>query len=109
MTPRFVIDTGDQNRTVTKSKYTILTPSEKLQAFLEMACYSDGPILIDPSDPDNRKNAESWFNNHLTFLGKRDAQDLRDVWEYAVEDIRNARLLFSAVKYLQEKYSNRVV
>jgi hypothetical protein len=106
--PRFVINEV-KNPLSAKSKYTQLTKSEKLQFFVSLACYGgfEGKSLYpDPSDPSNRNKAENWFINELLFLGKRDAQELRDIWQCAIEYGDYTRLLFSAIRTLQEKYSN---
>lgn len=109
MAPRFVVDTGDRNLTLTKSKYADLSLRERLQVFIDLACYCDDDdldrVLIDPSDENNRMRAGKWFENELTFLSKQDETELRYIWESAIEDGFYTRLLFSAVKQLQEKYS----
>lgn len=106
--PRFVIN-ETKNPLAVKNNYVELTKVEKLQVFVELACYGslEGKFFFpDPSDPSNREKAENWFVEELLFLGKRDAQELRDVWQCAIEHGDNTRLLFCEVKILQEKYAN---
>lgn len=109
--PRFVINTAPTETTViTKSKYADLSKSEKLQAFLDLACYVSeeefGFVYIDVSHPDNRDKAEAWFKDNLMFLGRQDADELRRIWDCAIEDGGSARILFNAIKYLKEKYGD---
>jgi hypothetical protein len=102
--PRFVIGDSPKSRLITKSKYSTLTKLEKLQMFVELACQASSSF-VDVSDPQNQKYAEEWLNSELTFLGKRDVEELRRIWDSAVEDGGQTRMLFSAIKALQEKYA----
>jgi hypothetical protein len=107
-TPRFVIDTGNsKTTTVTKSKYVDLSKSEKLQAFLEFACYSNDPeevLYIDASNEKNRKRANAWLETELRFLSSRDEEELKELWQLAITNGFYTRTLFSYIKQLQEKY-----
>jgi hypothetical protein len=107
--PRFVIkSTSVAEQTVTKAKYVALSNREKLQVFVELACYTtleDQEIIyIDASHTANVRKAGRWFKEELNFLSKRDAAELRDFWNLAVEDGSNTGTLFDLVKALQEKY-----
>lgn len=83
---------------------------ESLQTFAELACYdpavNENYVIADPSHPENRSRAEKWFSSSLNFLGKRDAQELKEVWACAIDDGRDVRTLLSAVKFLQDKYAD---
>ena len=84
-----------------------LNRQERLQRFVELACYRpsvSGFHLCDPSHPYNKKRAYEWFRNELTFLGKRDSQELERIWSWVIEDGRDTNCLFGAVKTLQGKY-----
>lgn len=80
---------------------------EKLKLFAEYACYStaSGPVFPDPSHPNNVERASEWLKKELTFLGKRDEDELKQVWNQAINDGRDIKMLFTAVKVLQDKYS----
>ena len=85
----------------------VLDNGEKLHLFAELACYRptiDKFVLIDASHPDNKNRADKWFKNELSFLCKRDAEELKRIWSKSAEDGRDTRLLFTAVKVLQDKY-----
>lgn len=105
--PRFVISSGPVTAS-TKAKYAELSRPEKLQVFLELACYVDeddiGFEYIDVSHPDNRERAAEWWHENLSFLSDRDAEELRRVWDSAAANGMSARQLFTAVKCLQDKY-----
>lgn len=83
----------------------------KLQLFAELACHkcSEGEYVVpDASDPENKKRADEWLNKELTFLRKHDVDELKRIWKLAIDDGRNTRLLFSAVKVLQDKYQESI-
>lgn len=107
--PRFIIKTPSINeQTVIKAKYSDLSNKEKLQVFVELACYAkledEDVYYMDASNISNIRKASRWFDDELTFLGGRDANDLRDFWNLAIEDGGSTRTLFAFVKGLQEKY-----
>jgi hypothetical protein len=91
-------------------KTSSLSKQERLQLFAEIACrrptMDEEFTCSDPSDPENKKNATKWLKSELNFLGKRDAEDLVQTWEYAINDGRYVRMLFSTIKILQEKYKD---
>lgn len=108
--PQFVVNLSKPSD-YSKSKHVCLSKRERLQAFVELACY--GPDhgesrlpIVDPTDPINIRAANNWFTEHLGFLGKRDAQELKEVWKRASEEGNCSRLLFTAVKVLQGKYAD---
>lgn len=80
---------------------------QKLQKFSELITYR--PLVdnrfafCDPAHPENMKIAEDWFNRELSFLTKRDKEDLYMVWQYVCEH-GNTKMIFNAIKVLQEKY-----
>jgi len=78
----------------------------KLQAFVELACYrhQGDTIWCDPSHLSNRQRAEQWLMSELGFLSRRDREELREIWNRAIDDGTETRQLFSAVKALQYKY-----
>jgi hypothetical protein len=82
----------------------ISSDCQKLQLFAEIATFTPTKSVRDPSDPINIKKAGKWFREHLGFLGRRDREDLEAVWKRVVSDPRDSRLLFNAVRVLQEKY-----
>lgn len=86
-----------------------LTPQDKLQMFVDLACYRPvddlGFVYIDVSNAENQARAEKWFNDNLTFLGKRDAEELRRIWNCAIEDGGWTRMLFNAIILLKDKYA----
>lgn len=102
--PRFIIDSGENDMITAKAAYTRLTKAEKLQAFIDLACYGNF-YFPDPCDQENIEKASNWFDKELTFLNKRDANELIELWERSIEDGYYIRLLFNAIKILQEKYS----
>lgn len=104
-------------------KEKTLDKRERLQLFAEYACYrATGIQLIvdadvepdtdiniiqtDPGHPDNLEKAGKWFEKKLNFLSKRDAEELKQIWERAVDDGGYVRVLFNAIKVLQEKYED---
>ncbi len=104
--PRFVINT-DQNVTKARARHTVLSRRDKLQVFVELACYCDCDLqrFVDASDVQNRQQAERWLVTELTFLEPTEVVELRDAWGMAIADGANTRLLFSVVKSLQKKYA----
>jgi hypothetical protein len=85
--------------------------SDKLEIFAEIAttCYDneDGDDFryFDASDPENVQSATEFFNTELGFLTGREKDDLLEVWHRVCNDCRQTKLLFNAVKVLQDKYS----
>lgn len=80
----------------------------KLQRFAEIATYYS-TTLRDTSDRDNRQQAEIYLRTELGFLGSRDLRELKEVWNYTCLDGRDTRLLFTAVKTLQERYDRACI
>lgn len=85
--------------------------SEKLATFADLAttCYlrDDEVPYFDPSDPENMKMALDFFHEELGFLSGRDKEDLLSVWQRACDDCRDTKLLFNAVRVLQDKYNGK--
>lgn len=83
---------------------------QKLQLFAEMASYCNvfNGNLRDPTNPENRQNAEKWLKDQLGFLSHQDRFELEEVWRSVVEEPRNNRLLFCEVRHLQRKYSDNI-
>lgn len=78
----------------------------KLQKFAEIASnrtLSNTTILWRDAN-DNKEQAENYLQNELGFLSGRDWRELKEVWNHTCRDGRDSRLLFSAVKTLQERY-----
>jgi hypothetical protein len=97
-----------KNPIFAKSKYIEINNKEKLQCFAELACYGSnnelGFTFGDASDKINRREASDWFAKELSFLNKRDSRELKEIWNKAIEDGSWTKMLFDAVKILQEKY-----
>jgi hypothetical protein len=102
--PRFFIDDSDDFG-VAKSKYTFLTRAEILHTFLNLACYNETSIIRDVGDPDNRKNARKWLQEHIDFLTHDELTDLIEVWDRAAEDATFTKDLFVLVKLLIKSYT----
>ena len=82
---------------------------EKLDMFADLATCGNQPPhwdyrYYDPSEPDNIKMAEEFLEKELGFLSNNDIDALRDVWQVAIDDCRNTKLLVNAIKVLKDKY-----
>jgi len=80
--------------------------AEKLDMFADLATYShqDDIFYRDASEPDNIKAAGAFFEEELGFLSGSDKMMLGEAWQAAIDDCRDTKLLFSAVKVLKGKY-----
>lgn len=105
--PKFVIEAKVPTAVSKAKMFPTLSRPERLQVFLELACYCKvcGALFIDISNDRNRSRATRWLDRKLEFLSHDDKMYLENVWERAIADGREAQLLFKAVKSLQEKYS----
>ena len=94
--------------------------SDKLESFVNLATTGHASLeefdgmdreseyrYWDTSDPTNIKLAQEYFNLELGFLGGMDKDDLKYIWEMAIEDCRCTKTLFNAIKVLRDKYGQQ--
>lgn len=79
--------------------------SDTLDTFADLASsVHDEHHYWDASDPDNIRAAKEFFNLELGFLSHSDKNALKAAWQAAIDDCRDIKLLFNAIKVLKDKY-----
>lgn len=84
-----------------------MTYAEKLDIFAELATaghLGEEYTFWDASDPDNRRLAMDYFAKELGFLSGKDSKELKYIWNLAVEDCRQTKIFFNAIKVLKDRY-----